>query len=129
MSESYQPYSSEKVRPCQHLFREIATMPHTEIWRCRTAWHATTPQTRQRILQKLGQLVRAHAASHDDCGPFLTPHGDSYLLFWSVQAEYADQLRGAYARLNLDKYFEPLMYGTAGNLSARDYLERFSNHH
>ncbi len=101
-------------------------MPYVEIWKSRPAWTDLARDRRIYVLQSLTRLVRANAERTDDtCGPYLHCKLDDCLLIWDVRADHAEPLKSEYEKLLAD-YFEPLMFGTAGQFTAKDYVDRLA---
>ncbi len=101
-------------------------MPYVEIWKSRSAWTDLAQDRHTYVLQSLTRLVRANAERTDDTyGPYLHCIARDCLLIWDVPADRADQLKAEYEKF-LTAYFEPLMFGSAEELTAQYYFDRLS---
>ena len=100
-------------------------MPHVEIWKTKPQWHTAGDKERDRVIQALTQLVRQHSERIETSGPYLKYVEPAYLLIWDVRPERAVELQAPYDNL-LSAYFQRLMSGTAGQLTARDYFDGMS---
>ncbi len=100
-------------------------MPHVEIWQSKPQWQTATVGERNHVIQTLTQLVREHGERIETSGPYLHYAGRACSLIWDVKPERAHELQTQYENL-LAAYFEPLMSGTAGQLTAKDYFDRMS---
>ncbi len=100
-------------------------MPHIEIWESKPQWHTAPVGERTRVIQTLTQLVREHGERLETSGPYLHCLGRGCSLIWDVRVDHASELKTQYEGF-LARYFEPLMSGTAGHLTAKDYFERMS---
>jgi hypothetical protein len=100
-------------------------MPHVEIWKSKPSWHSAAREERSGIIQRLNGLVHENADQIETCGPYLLPDSRGYTLIWHVETERAQQVKALFEKL-LASYFEPLMFGSAGQLTAKDYYERMS---
>ena len=101
-------------------------MPDVALWKSKPKWRATPKREQDQVVENLRALVSRHIEPDDtSAGPYVHHEDDGWLLIWHVKPEYAEQLRADYERI-LGLYFEPLMYGTAENLTARDYYEGLS---
>ena len=100
-------------------------MPHIEIWQSKQRWHTAPAGERDRVIKTLAHIVRDHGEEIETSGPYLHCVGKSCWLIWDVRDESATVLRPRFESL-LAAYFEPLMTGAAGQLTAKDYYERMS---
>ncbi len=99
-------------------------MPYVEIWKNKPSWNNLPPDHRTRILQALTRLVQENAERTDGtCGPYLRCKEHDCLLIWDVRADRAESLKARYQRLLAD-YFEPQLFGSGEQLTAKDYADR-----
>ncbi len=102
-------------------------MPYVEIWKSKTAWTRLIPDERTNILRGLTRLVQANAERTDNtCGPYLYCKLSDCLLIWDVRVDRAETLKAEYEKLLLN-YFEPLMFGSAEQLTAKQYFDWLEN--
>ncbi len=100
-------------------------MLHIEIWRAKPKWHQSLPEERTRTVEALKRLVSEPGAQrNEEYGPLLYCNARECLLIWNVPSERAEPLRIEYKKFLTD-YFEPLMYGSAGEFTAKDYMNVF----
>ncbi len=103
---------------------KTAIMPYIEIWKSKPSWDNAPLEKRIETIRALTELVKANAERTDgNIGPFLPCTDTGCALVWEVRVERAEALKGTYQRI-LGDLFEPLMFGSQGGLTAKDYADR-----
>jgi hypothetical protein len=111
------------IRVCRFL----NPMPFLEIWETTPAWQTASAAERARAHRELRELVTRNNNDDDSaCGPFLRCRGGNCLLIWHVNENVGAALVPHYQRL-LGKHYVRLLFGPAGTLRARDFMERLKN--